>query len=410
MIKALRGMKDIIENGEIYRKIIGVCEEVATNFGHKFIETPKLEETALFRRSVGESSDIVNKEMYEFADKSGLSVCLRPEGTAGVVRAFIEAKFDKASQKARYFYHGSMFRYERPQKGRLREFHQFGVESFGIEDVREDANIILIGSEILRRLGIKSTLKINSLGDENCMPIYREKLVKFLLEREDCLCEDCKVRIKTNPIRVLDCKNEKCQEILQNAPLITQNLSPECEKEFEKLQQTLRENSVDFVIEPRLVRGLDYYTKTAFEFSSDALGSQSAVIGGGRYDRLVEFLGGRATAGVGFAMGVERVMEILSANENKSARKGVYICALDASNLDFIYNIGVRLRAHNLVQIGYEAKNLQKQLKTADNLECEICLCVGENEMARGEIWYKNLTTKAEKTLKIEEILGGKIL
>ncbi|MBR2157506.1 MAG: histidine--tRNA ligase, partial [Campylobacter sp.] len=330
MIKALRGMNDLFdEKAKLYTKIVQICEQVAKNYGYEFIETPKLEETALFKRSVGESSDIVGKEMYEFSDKGGTSVCLRPEGTAGVVRAFIENKFDRAGGVRKYYYFGSMFRYERPQKGRLREFHQFGVECFGQGSVYEDASVILMLNEILKRLEIRTTLKINSLGDSECMPKYKEKLVRFLDANKANLCEDCLRRISTNPIRVLDCKNENCQKILQNAPLITENLNEICQKDFEKLQIILRENGVKFEVDAKLVRGLDYYCKSAFEFISDEIGSQSAVGGGGRYDRLVEFLGGRPTFGVGFAIGIERLMEILSLKEAKKERNGVYICAMD---------------------------------------------------------------------------------
>jgi len=404
MITALRGMKDIIENGEIYKEIIEICEDVARKFGYSYIETPKLEATALFRRSVGESSDIVNKEMYEFSDKSGNSVCLRPEGTAGVVRAFIEAKMDRAGGIRRWFYHGSMFRYERPQKGRLREFHQFGVECFGVGSVYEDASVLLIANEILQRLGISANLKINSLGDSQCMPIYKEKLVKFL---QSCdLCEDCRRRIATNPIRVLDCKNEKCQLQLKNAPAITDHLNEECARDFGELQRILRENGVKFEIDPKLVRGLDYYCKTAFEFVSGEIGAQSAVCGGGRYDKLVEFLGGKPTFGVGFALGIERIMEILANREEKPARKGIYFCALDEANLPLVYNLSVNLRKNNDVFVSYEAKNLQKHLKSADAQNALIFMCIGENEAKSGEIWCKNLAEKSEKTIKFDDVKG----
>ena len=405
MIKALRGMNDLIdEKGELYTKIVQICEEVAKNYGYKFIETPKLEETVLFRRSVGESSDIVGKEMYEFSDKGGTSVCLRPEGTAGVVRAFIENKFDRAGGVRKYFYFGSMFRYERPQKGRLREFHQFGVECFGQGSVYEDASVILMLNEILKRLEIRTTLKINSLGDSECMPKYKEKLVRFLDANKANLCEDCLRRIATNPIRVLDCKNENCQKILQNAPLITENLNEICQKDFEKLQVILRENGVKFEVDAKLVRGLDYYCKSAFEFISDEIGSQSAVGGGGRYDRLVEFLGGRPTFGVGFAIGIERLMEILSLKEAKKERNGVYIGAMDEKYIDKVFALGQELRKFIKTEISYEAKNLAKHLKNADAKEVKIFLCMGENEAQKSELWCKNLVTKQEKMVKLSNI------
>lgn len=405
MIKALRGMNDLFdEKANLYTKIVQICEEVAKNYGYEFIETPKLEETALFKRSVGESSDIVGKEMYEFSDKGGTSVCLRPEGTAGVVRAFIENKFDRAGGVRKYYYFGSMFRYERPQKGRLREFHQFGVECFGQGSVYEDASVILMLNEILKRLEIRTTLKINSLGDNECMPKYKEKLVRFLDTNKANLCEDCLRRISTNPIRVLDCKNENCQKILQNAPLITKNLNEICQKDFEKLQNILHENGVKFEVDAKLVRGLDYYCKTAFEFISDEIGSQSAVGGGGRYDRLVEFLGGRPTFGVGFAIGIERLMEILSLREAKKERNGVYICAMDEKYIDKVFALGQELRKFITTEISYEAKNLAKHLKNADAKEAKIFLCMGENEAKKDELWYKNLVTKQEKMVKLSNI------
>ena len=404
MIKALRGMKDIIDNGDLYRDIIKICEETAQNFGYKFVEIPKLEETSLFIRSVGESSDIVNKEMYEFKDKSDNSICLRPEGTAGVVRAFIEHKFDKAGGVRKYLYHGSMFRYERPQKGRFREFHQFGIECFGENSVYEDASVIIIGSLILKNLGIKTTLKINSLGDKNCMPIYKEKLVKFL--NSQTLCDDCQRRIKTNPIRVLDCKNEACQKALQNAPLITENLNDECKSDFDKLKEILTKNNIEFEVDPKLVRGLDYYTKTAFEFVSDELGSQSAVLGGGRYDNLVEYLGGKPTFGVGFALGIERVMEILSIRNKEEKRDGIYLCALDDKFIDEIYSLGLNLRKKYKVEVSYEAKNPAKHLKSADNLNKLIFLCIGENEFKNNEIWYKNLENGDDQKIKLSNLEG----
>ena len=408
MINALRGMKDHLPpSGQIYERIIKICEETAKNYGYEFVLTPHLEQTALFRRSVGESSDIVGKEMYQFIDKGENDVCLRPEGTAGVVRAFIEAKLDKAGGVRRYFYHGSMFRYERPQKGRLREFHQFGCECFNEPSVYEDASVILMINEILTRLKIKATLKINSLGDAQSMANYREKLVKFLDVHEAEICEDCKRRKLTNPIRVLDCKETRCQAVYKDAPLIIDNLNDECKADFEKLQEILSSNGVKFEIDPKLVRGLDYYCKSAFEFISDEIGSQSAVAGGGRYDRLVEYLGGKASYGVGFAMGVERIMEILNTRENVSQRDGIYICALDKEGIDTAYKIGLNLRKKHKTNISYEAKNLQKHLKSADALNSEIFLCIGENELKEGKIWYKNLSSKSEKTINLNELEGA---
>ncbi len=405
MISALRGMKDVLPpQSGLYERIIKICEEVAKNYGYEFVLSPHLEQTALFRRSVGESSDIVGKEMYQFEDKGGNDVCLRPEGTAGVVRAFIEAKFDRAGGVRRYFYHGSMFRYERPQKGRLREFHQFGCECFNEPSVYEDASVILMINEIFSRLGIKTKLLINSLGDAASMGAYRQKLVKFLDEYESQICEDCKRRKLTNPIRVLDCKVENCQKIYENTPLIIGSLNDECAGEFKKLQEILSGNGVEFEIDPKLVRGLDYYCKTAFEFVSSEIGAKSAVAGGGRYDRLVEYLGGKASYGVGFAMGIERIMEILGGRENQSARSGVYIGAMDADGVDAVYKIAINLRKSLPVLVSYEPKKLQKHLNAADNANARICLCVGEDELKSGKIWLKDLSEKAEKTLDLVDL------
>lgn len=405
MINALRGMKDLLdENGKLYKYIIETCEKVAKNYGYTFCETPKLEESSLFKRSVGQSSDIVSKEMYQFIDKGDNDVCLRPEGTAGVVRAYIEAKFDRINSVKRYFYSGSMFRYERPQRGRLREFHQFGVECFGQSSVYEDASVILMLSKILNNLDIKTTLKINSLGDTQCMPLYKQKLVDFLQTKH--MCEDCKRRILTNPIRILDCKNEICQKELEDAPLITENLNQICKKDFEKLQDILISNNISFEIDPKLVRGLDYYCKTAFEFISDEIGSKSAVAGGGRYDKLVEYLGGKPTFAVGFAMGIERIMEILKQRELRFNENSIYICALEENLISEIYKIGTKLRKSYEVIISYEAKNLNKHLNLANKNNAQIFLCIGSDEIKNNEIWYKNLKTKEEKKIKIENLKG----
>lgn len=407
MINALRGMKDLLENdGKLYKFIIDTCEAVVKNYGYEFCETPKLEETALFKRSVGQSSDIVGKEMYQFIDKGGNDVCLRPEGTAGVVRAFIENKFDRAGGVKRYFYHGSMFRYERPQRGRLREFHQFGVECFGESSVYEDASVILMLNEILNRLKIKTTLKINSLGDGECMPAYKEKLVKFVENNKENLCDDCLRRLDTNPIRILDCKSQSCQNILKDAPLITQNLNQICNDDFNKLQEILKANGVEFQIDPKLVRGLDYYCKTAFEFISDDIGSQSAVAGGGRYDKLCEFLGGKTTFAVGWAMGVERIMEILRQKESQNKREGIYICALSPNLISQIYKTAQILRKNYKTEISYEAKSPNKHLNIADKKGFEIFLCLGDDEFSQGQIWYKNLQTKDEKRISIANLEG----
>lgn len=401
MINALRGMKDLEgKNAFYYEKIIKTCEEVAKNYGFSFIATPHLELSKLFKRSVGESSDIVGKEMYEFIDKGGNEVCLRPEGTAGIVRSYIEQKFDKTGSVKRWFYHGSMFRYERPQKGRLREFHQFGVESFGNQSVYEDVSLILMLAEIFNRLEIKFKLLLNSLGCVSCLPNYREKLVAFLNTKEN-LCEDCKRRIKFNPIRVLDCKNEHCGELLSNAPLLNSSLCETCKKDFELLQNALKDNDIDFELDFRLVRGLDYYSKSAFEFISDEIGAKAAIAGGGRYDKLIEHLEGKSGFGIGFAIGIERLIAILEQKEQEALREGIYLCALDELYIPKLLKIATKLRKNRKVFLSYEAKKLAKHLSNAYAINAQIFLCMGENEAKNNALFYKNLENKTEKELLI---------
>jgi len=402
MIKSLRGMNDILsEDYKRYTHFINTATKIAQNYGFHFIETPLLEETALFKRSVGESSDIVGKEMYQFTDKGENDVCLRPEGTAGVVRAFIQKKLDKAGGTHRFFYHGAMFRYERPQKGRLRQFHQFGVESFGQDNVYEDATMIMMVADILKELGIGYRLQLNSLGDNNCMPAYKTKLINFVTEYKDEICEDCVRRLDTNPIRVLDCKNAKCQELYTNAPKLLQNLCPTCSDDFDTLKKVLDENDISYEIDTNLVRGLDYYSKTAFEFVSDNIGSQSAIAGGGRYDRLVEFLDGKATPAVGFAMGIERLMELIVMPEE--LRDGYYIGAMDEEAISLVVKTAQDKRKTNKTIIDYKARNLMKHLKAADKVNAKFCAIIGSNEIKDGTIWVKDLENKTEKVVSLEE-------
>jgi len=402
MIKSLRGMNDILsQDYERFTYFINTATKIAQNYGFHFIETPLLEETALFKRSVGESSDIVGKEMYQFTDKGENDVCLRPEGTAGVVRAFIQKKLDKAGGTHRFFYHGAMFRYERPQKGRLRQFHQFGVESFGQDNVYEDATMIMMVADILDELGIGYRLQLNSLGDNNCMPQYKTKLVDFVTKCKDEICEDCVRRLDTNPIRVLDCKNAKCQELYTNAPKLLQNLCSTCSDDFDTLKKVLDDNNISYEIDTNLVRGLDYYSKTAFEFVSDNIGSQSAIAGGGRYDRLVEFLDGKATPAVGFAMGIERLMELIEMPS--TCRDGYYIGAMDEEAISLVVKTAQDKRKTNKTIIDYKARNLMKHLKAADKVNAKFCAVIGSNEMNNGTIWVKDLQNKTEEVISLKE-------
>jgi len=405
MIKALRGMRDLMgDDAKRYNYIIDTASRVAKNYGFKYIETPILEFTSLFKRSVGESSDIVGKEMYQFIDKGGNDVCLRPEGTAGVVRAYIQAKLDRQQNRVdRFFYYGPMFRYERPQKGRFREFHQFGVESFGVSEVEEDFTLIQMLSDIFDALNIKYRVKINSLGCKECMPKYRDNLTTFLEGISSDLCQDCQRRVATNPIRVLDCKNESCQNLLKDAPKLLNSLCNSCDRDFNRLIELLKLSGIDFEIDMNLVRGLDYYTKSAFEFVSGEIGAQNAIAGGGRYDRLVEFLGGRPSAGVGFAIGIERIMELLK--DTKEDKDIWYLGVMDRANLDNILKIAHNLRrGDRQVEVEYSPKSLKAHLKSANKLEARYCGVIGESEAQEGSIWIKDLKKKQERVVKQDEL------
>jgi len=398
MVKSLRGMNDILdENSDKFNYIIETSSKIAKQYGYSYIETPILEETALFKRGVGESSDIVGKEMYQFIDKGKNDVCLRPEGTAGVVRSFIENRLDRKGEKQKFFYHGAMFRYERPQKGRLRLFHQFGCESFGESSILEDVSVILMIRDIFDALNIKFKIKINSLGCSECMPQYREKLIADLNLKLDSLCEDCNRRVEINPIRTLDCKNENCQNELKDTPKIVENLCTVCNSDFEKLKNMLIQNSVEFEIDTNLVRGLDYYSKTAFEFVSDGIGSQNAIAGGGRYDKLVEFLDGKTTPAVGFALGIERILDLVKLPEKEM--DGYYFGVLDIENIETIFNIASKKRVFQRVHIEYKKRSLKTHIKNALKMGYRYCAVLGSDEVKNGTVWIKDLQAKYEETV-----------
>ena len=402
MIQPLRGMKDLMfEDSERFVHIVKTAIAVARRYGYSYIETPILEETALFKRSVGDSSDIVTKEMYQFEDKGGNDVCMRPEGTAGVVRAFISAKLDRQPVKQKFYYYGPMFRYERPQKGRLREFHQFGCESFGEASVYEDFTIIRMISQIFTELGIGYELKINSLGCPECMPPYRENLVGFLTDIKADLCEDCNRRITTNPIRVLDCKNEQCQHMLTDSPKLIDNLCESCDTDFKKLTTLLDEAKITYTIDTNLVRGLDYYNKTAFEFVSSEIGAQSAIAGGGRYDKLVEYLDGKPTPAVGFAIGIERIMELVKMPEPQ--REGYYMGAMVPEAIERIIMLANEKRQEKKVTVEYSSKGFKSHMKGVDKAQARFAVLIGEDELNNGTVWIKDMESKEERTIPLSE-------
>lgn len=403
MINPLRGMKDLtFEESERFEYIVNTAATIARRYGYGYIETPILEETALFKRSVGESSDIVGKEMYQFTDKGENDVCMRPEGTAGIVRAFISAKLDRQPVKQKFYYYGPMFRYEKPQKGRLREFHQFGCESFGEASVYEDFTIITMIAQIFDALGIGYELQINSLGCKVCMPKYRETLVNSLTEIKEELCEDCNRRIGTNPIRVLDCKNDKCQALLVESPKLKDYLCEACDPDFRKLKELLDQEGIKYTVNDNLVRGLDYYSKTAFEFVSSEIGAQSAIAGGGRYDRLVEFLDGKPTPAVGFALGIERIMELVKMPEKEP--EGYYMGAMTPEAIPALIKLATKKRLTDKVTVEYSSKGFKSHMKGVDKANPRYAVLIGEDELNNGTVWLKDLESKEEQVIDINDL------
>jgi histidyl-tRNA synthetase len=400
MIKSLRGMNEIGgDDGKKYLEFISVASKIATKYGFSFIKTPLLEDVSLFTKAVGNSSDIVSKEMYNFVDKGNNHISLRPEATAGVVRDFVEKKRDRAGGIFRYFYHGSMFRYERPQQGRLREFTQFGCESFGISSPFEDATMILMIQDIFDYFNIKFTIDINSLGCPKCVNPFKEKIQKQLLSKKDNFCEDCNKRMIENPLRVFDCKNSSCIELLEDFETITDNLCDECSSDFHKLTQILENSSSSYNINKKLVRGLDYYTKTIFEFTSAEVGSQNALCGGGRYDNLVGFIGGKETPAVGFAIGIERILPLL---ENvKSDTKHIYLGAQELDDVEKIFELSIQINNFCKVFVEYKKRSFTKHLANAQKLGVDIVILKQDGD----NFFTKDIKTGNERRLELEEVI-----
>jgi histidyl-tRNA synthetase len=398
-IQSLRGMNDIVDDDTVlFDYFIKNASNIAVKYGFDYIQTPILEQTSLFKRTVGNSSDIVNKEMYQFLDKGSNDVCLRPEGTAGVVRSFIENKFDRIGNTKRYFYYGPMFRYERPQKGRLRQFHQFGSEVFNSNSMYEDANIILLIKDILDSFDIKFTLQLNSLGSKTCMNEYKKKLVLFLENIKTKLCSDCNNRIYTNPMRVLDCKVDTCKSLLANSPKIIDNLSKSCDDDFQQLKSILDFNNIQYIINKNLVRGLDYYNKTAFEFISDEIGAQNTIAAGGRYDNLVESLGGISTSAIGFAIGVERLLPLLKIKYRQ--KDLIYFGSMCDDALNLVFQKANEKRKDNIVYIEYISRSFNKHFKLAMKQNATTIALIGESELENSTIWIKNIKSNEEKIIK----------
>lgn len=395
-----RGTKDILPS-EVgaWRYVEGVLRELCRCFGFKEIRTPVFEHTELFKRGIGDTTDVVEKEMYSFQDRSGRWITLRPENTASAVRSFIEHKMYAEPDPAKLFYIGPMFRYDRPQAGRQRQFHQFGVELLGAPGPNADAEIILLAVQILRRLGLQDLqLKINTVGCPECRPAYRQKLQDYYRPHLAELCEDCRSRFDRNPMRLLDCKNEKCHRLAAGAPKLAECLDDECRQHFAAVQELLKASGVDFVVDPTLVRGLDYYTRTAFEIQYTPLGAQSAVLGGGRYDGLVEEVGGPATPGIGFAMGMERVILALE-SQNLLPREAdgvdVFAIAPKAEAATLAFTVTEQLREAGLcAAYDYQRRSMKAQMKTANRLNAKFVLIFGEDELSRNCVTLRDMNAE----------------
>lgn len=411
-MQALKGTHDILPE-EVYKwdYMEGVIRDVCARYGYKEIRTPIIEATELFQRGIGDTTDVVTKEMYTFTDRGNRSVTLRPENTASAVRAYLEHKMYGDQQVHKMFYIGSMFRYDRPQAGRYREFHQFGLEVLGASSPLADAEIIAMACEIFHRLGLKDLdLHLNSIGDKNCRPAYRQKLIEFFEGKKDQLCDDCRERLYKNPLRILDCKEEGCKKASIGAPEITDYLCDDCHKKFEAVKHYLDGLGISYTVDPRLVRGLDYYTNTAFEIQYPPLGAQSAVCGGGRYDGLVEEIGGPSTPGIGFAIGLERLLlalEMQNLIPAPKAQKRVYIAALGEDAVAEGFKIQEELRGLGvLTDMDLQGRSLKGQMKQAGKLDSQFTVIIGSNELEKGAAAVKNMADGTQKDIPFAEVAG----
>lgn len=411
-IQAIRGMNDLLPSESfIWQQIETTVKRVLASYGYNEIRTPVVEDTALFKRAVGEITDIVEKEMYTFNDRNNESVTLRPELTAGCVRAGIEHGL-LYNQEQRLWYYGPAFRYERPQKGRYRQFHQFGVEVFGLTGPDIDAELILLTARLWRELGIDkhTTLELNSIGSLEARANYRQALVTYLEQHEDKLDEDCKRRMYTNPLRVLDSKNPDIQHLLNFAPKLFDYLDQESRDHFNGLCQLLDNNGIKYNVNQRLVRGLDYYNRTVFEWVTTSLGAQGTVCGGGRYDSLVTQLGGQATPGVGFAIGVERlILLIQTVNKELKIHNNIdiYMISFGKETITIAQRLAEQLRdfmPDKRIMTNYGNQNFKKQFSKADKLGAKIAVIIGENEVLQNTALIKNLHTGEQIEVKQDQV------
>lgn len=411
LVKAPKGTKDLLPNESFkWQYIETVFKSLSSKFGFKEIRTPIFEHTELFLRGVGETTDIVEKQMYSFQDYGKRNITLKPEGTASSVRSFIENKLYAQTQPTKLSYITPCFRYEKPQTGRLREFHQLGVEVFGADSALADAEVIFLATEFFSRLGVKNLeLKINSIGCEVCRPTYKEALLDFFKPKYDELCDTCKIRYEKNPMRIIDCKSKTCQELAKGAPRPIEFLCDTCKTHFSDLKAYLEGLGINYTLDPDIVRGLDYYTKTAFEIVSQDIGAQGTVCGGGRYDHLVESIDGPETPGVGFAIGQERLVLIM---ENQGLSFGspptleYFILPMNEATMNMGLSVLKTLRDAGIsAELDLMQRNVKGQFKYADKRQAQNVIIIGEEELEKNLVSVKNMESGEQRMISIEALI-----
>ena len=412
--KKIKGTEDVLPKQSYrWQFIENIMREEAAKFGFKEIRTPVFEHTELFARGVGSTTDVVQKEMYTFDTKGGESVTLRPEGTAGAARAVLEHALTNEGLPIKAYYLTSCYRYEKPQAGRLREFHQFGIEEYGTSSPIADAEVISLADSIFKRLQIENLhLEINSIGCPECRPNFHKALKDYFAEYKGELCETCLTRLDKNPMRILDCKSPVCSKIAENAPKITDFLCEECETSFEQVQNYLKIAGIDYKVNPTIVRGLDYYTKTVFEFVSDAIGSQGTVCGGGRYDGLIEELGGQHLPSLGYAMGLERLLMVM---ENQGIEIpapetcALYVAGLGEKAQEKAFELIAKVRLCGLsAETDVVGRGLRAQMKYADKIGAQFSLVLGDNELEENKAKVKNMTTGEQTEISLDDTFAEK--
>ena len=409
-LKALNGFKDILpDETSLWCQVESKARGLLERFHFSEIRLPVLEKTELFARSIGATTDIVEKEMYTFVDKQ---VTMRPEATASLMRAFIQHNLQAQKPIQRLFTIGPMFRHERPQRGRLRQFHQMDVEMLGSANPRIDAELMAMGSLLFSELGIAVSLELNSLGCTVCRPSYRKKLLEFINSRLDDLCSDCKRRSTTNPLRVLDCKKPPCRKQVNDAPSIIEHLCADCDKHFARVQKHLHQLNIEFSLNKFMVRGLDYYVRTTFEFVTGELGAQSAVCAGGRYDGLIEALGGGKTPGIGFALGLERLVLLLQLGDDRPAKEktiDLFLAGLGEAASDCCFKLMHELRSSGIrADMDLDIKSLKSQMKQADKAGAAYVLIIGEQELEEHKAILRDMATKEQQRVAMDAAVIGK--